>query len=236
MADKHTQIVHPRRCMDYIVVVRLSCGKSGRQLIESSLVTELVRRIRIKPDVFGYLPPVRRIGHKRKRQRILYAIDGANCTPLSNTIDISHCKPVSETTFLNGKVRKFSLPVFNTPPPGGRIGPKRLLLAQGELANFYDGDEGIRYIALIEMRLGQVRGNHVHQVKDEQVYVLSGQLLLVAQDGGAGEKVSFDVAPGDLVSIATGVAHAIKPVKAGYAIEFSKARFDPSDSQKVILI
>ena len=110
------------------------------------------------------------------------------------------------------------------------------MLAQGELANFYDGDEGIRYIALIEMRLGQVRGNHVHRVKDEQVYVLSGQLLLVAQDGEAGERINIDLHPGDLVSIATGVAHAIKPMQTGYAIEFSRARFDPADSQKVMLI
>jgi len=143
---------------------------------------------------------------------------------------------MSETSYLHGKVQKQSLPLFEKPPEGTAVGPKRLLLPQGELANFYDADEGIRYAALVELRVGRIRGNHLHQVKEEQVYLVSGELLLVAQEGLNGERVSLELKEGDLVKIATGVAHAFSPNKAGFAIEFSKTRFDPIDVQRVVLI
>jgi mannose-6-phosphate isomerase-like protein (cupin superfamily) len=143
---------------------------------------------------------------------------------------------MNETIFLDGKVRKKSLGVFQVPPPSDAIGPKRLLLPQGELANFYDGDEGIRYISLVELRVGGVRGNHSHKVKEEHVYVISGQLILVAQDGPAGQRISVELHPGDLIFIATGVVHAFKPIQPGYAVEFSKARFDPNDVQRFTLL
>ena len=143
---------------------------------------------------------------------------------------------MNETTFLNGKVRKISLPVFHQPPSDAAVGPKRLLLPQGELANFYDGQEGIRYIALVELRLGGIRGNHFHRVKEEHVYVFEGQAILIVQDGEQGPRVKVDLGPGDLATIATGIAHALQPVRPGYAIEFSKARFDPFDVERFRLV
>jgi len=86
------------------------------------------------------------------------------------------------------------------------------------------------------MKVGAVRGNHVHRVKEELVYVLSGRLELVVQEIPGGERVTLELGPGDLVFISTGIAHALKPLEAGTAIEFSKARFDPSDVQRVVLI
>jgi len=62
-----------------------------------------------------------------------------------------------ESTFLNGKVRKQSIPVFQLPLEPNAPALKRLLLPQGELAQFYTGDEGIRYMAFIELLPGQVR-------------------------------------------------------------------------------
>jgi quercetin dioxygenase-like cupin family protein len=110
------------------------------------------------------------------------------------------------------------------------------MLPQGELANIYDSEDGLRYAALIEMKVGSVRGNHVHRVKEELVYVISGKLELVVQEIPEGEKVTLDLRPGDLIFISTGIAHALKPLESGMAIEFSKARFDPSDVQRVVLI
>jgi len=135
-----------------------------------------------------------------------------------------------------GKVLKRSLPVFHGPPPAGTLGPKRLILPQGELANFYDADEGLRYGALIEMRVGSIRGNHVHRVKEELIYVISGRLELVVQQMPEGERVSLELVAGDLAFIATGIAHAIQPLESGLAMEFSKVRFDPTDVQKVALL
>jgi hypothetical protein len=59
-----------------------------------------------------------------------------------------------DSSFLNGKVLKRSLPELHLP-----LGPdapvlKRLMLPQGELAQFYDAEEGIRYLAFIELRPG----------------------------------------------------------------------------------
>jgi hypothetical protein len=140
------------------------------------------------------------------------------------------------TTFLDGKVSKRSLPVFQNSPPANAPGPKRLLLPQGELANFYDEDGGIRYIAFVELRIGGVRGNHFHRVKEEQFYLSSGAVTLVAQELETNKRVSVDLIPGDLMIIATAIAHAFEPTKAGHAVEFSKTRFDAADVHRFVLI
>jgi quercetin dioxygenase-like cupin family protein len=143
---------------------------------------------------------------------------------------------IHERAIFGRKVLKRSLPVFHGPPPAGTLGPKRLILPQGELANFYDADEGLRYGALVEMRVGSIRGNHVHRVKEELIYVISGRLELVVQQMPEGERAALELVAGDLVFIATGIAHAIKPLESGLAMEFSKVRFDPTDVQKVALV
>ncbi len=136
---------------------------------------------------------------------------------------------MGETEYLAGKVVKRSLPVI-----AGRPGPdapalKRLLLPQGELAQVHDSDAGIRYLAVIETRAGGVRGNHYHEVKDEWIYVVQGKVLVVVQDVASGVRASVPLETGDLLSIATGVAHLLRTVEPGQAIEFSRARFDPAD-------
>ena len=124
---------------------------------------------------------------------------------------------------------KWSLPLIS-----GRPGPdapvlKRLMLAQGELAQIHDADEGVHYMAVIEARAGCVRGNHYHKVKRERIYVLRGELLVVVEDVQTKERASVPVQTGDLVLIPTGIAHALQTVQAGEAIEFGQARFDAAD-------
>ena len=89
-------------------------------------------------------------------------------------------------------------------------------------------------MALVELRVGGIRGNHFHRVKLEYFYLISGKLLVVAEDGG--ERVEIEVHPGDLITIETGVAHAMKPLEPGYAIEFSPALFDSEDVERVKII
>ncbi|HZR18567.1 MAG TPA: cupin domain-containing protein, partial [Verrucomicrobiae bacterium] len=115
-------------------------------------------------------------------------------------------------------------------------GPKRLLLGQGELANFYNGHPGICYLALLELKPGSVRGNHVHRVKLEHVYLISGRLKVIASAESDADSVSFEVNPGELVTIEAGIAHAFKTIEGGYAIEFSPMLFDGSDVEKRNLI
>jgi quercetin dioxygenase-like cupin family protein len=136
---------------------------------------------------------------------------------------------MSETTYLNGKVRKHSLPVFQTTSGTGLPRLKRLLLPQGELAHFYDGDEGVRYIALIELKAGGLRGNHYHEHKDEGLYMLEGELLVTLKDPQTGEGCSLSLRAGELALIQPGVAHVLKTVHPGRAVEFSTVRFNAAD-------
>jgi uncharacterized RmlC-like cupin family protein len=136
----------------------------------------------------------------------------------------------TECTFLGGKVRKLSLPVVQGRPEPKAPHLKRLLLAQGELAQFYDGPEGMRYLAFVELRVEAVRGNHYHTIKEEWIYMISGELLLVLEDIASGMRDQFTIACGDLAFIPTRVAHALHVRESGQAVEFSQVAFDPADS------
>jgi len=131
--------------------------------------------------------------------------------------------------YLSGKVRKWSLPKVSPGPQADGVPLKRLILAQGELAQVYDADEGIRYIACIELVPGGVRGNHFHKFKSEWVYILSGTADLLVKETGGDQVAVLKLAKGDLAFIATGVAHALRVTGAGEAIEFSPVKFDASD-------
>jgi mannose-6-phosphate isomerase-like protein (cupin superfamily) len=137
---------------------------------------------------------------------------------------------MSELSYLAGKVLKQSLPVL--PPPLGADAPalRRLLLPQGELAQFYDADKPIRYMAFLELRPGRLRGNHYHKLKEELLYIIQGELSLLVQDTLNGTRDSVPLRAGDLALIRCGVAHALLAAAPRQAIEFSPARFDPADS------
>jgi hypothetical protein len=136
----------------------------------------------------------------------------------------------AESRFLAGKVRKISLPVIHGRPEPKAPYLKRLMLPQGELAQFHDGPEAMRYLAFVELRAGAVRGNHYHKVKEEWIYMISGELLLVVADITSGARERFTITCGDLAFISTGIAHALHVTQSGQAIEFSPVAFDPADS------
>jgi len=145
-------------------------------------------------------------------------------TPIAN-----YESPMAHTTLLTGKVLLSSLPAFHGPPGADAPKLKRLLLAQGQLAQVYDGEAGIRYLACIELREGKIRGNHYHRVKDEFIYVITGQILLAVEDISTGDKASTTLNAGDLAFIPVTIAHAFRTVEAGHGIEFSPMRFDAAD-------
>lgn len=131
--------------------------------------------------------------------------------------------------FLGGKVLKRTLPVIQGVPSGDVSRLKRLLLSQGELAQVYDGPEGIEYIALVELRAGCVRGNHFHKVKQEWLYIFQGEVRLTVTDRETSRREVIMLGTGDLAFIPAGVAHAICPIQPGVGLEFAQARFDPRD-------
>src|SRR5215471_3270454 len=128
---------------------------------------------------------------------------------------------MTSINLLEGKVRKWSLPALQTSPSGDGLTLKRLMLPQGEVAQFYDADEGIRYIAFAELHPDRVRGNHYHEVKEEFVYITRGKTLLVIEEIQTHMRESTNLETGDLVFIPTRIAHAFRPTVPGQAIEFS---------------
>ncbi len=134
-----------------------------------------------------------------------------------------------DSTFLAGKVLKRSLPVMRPGEAFGEARLKRLLLPQGELAQFYDGDEGMRYLAFIALRVGNCRGNHYHKVKRELIYLIEGEVLLLVEDIESKLREAIPLRTGDLAFVPPGIAHALRPAQPGYAIECSPTRFDRED-------
>lgn len=143
---------------------------------------------------------------------------------------------ISEQSFLDGKVLKRSLPTFEPPLVGDLPMTKRLLLAQGELAQFYDGEEGIRYLAAIQLVSGTVRGNHYHRRKQEWVYLIAGAVHLVVEDVETKARETLLIVTGDLAYISPGVAHTLVVQQEGMAVEFSPVRFDPADTSRYTLV
>jgi oxalate decarboxylase/phosphoglucose isomerase-like protein (cupin superfamily) len=139
---------------------------------------------------------------------------------------------MGEASFLDGKLVKTSLPVMHEPSGAEAPALKRLLLPQGELAQFYDADEPIRYMAFIELRSGSVRGNHYHKIKEESIYMIQGEVLLLTQMLESGERQALTLRAGDLALIRPGIAHALRIVQPGQAIEFAQVRFDAGDTYR----
>lgn len=139
---------------------------------------------------------------------------------------------MAESKFLNERIVKRTLPALTPPTAPGAPVLKRLLLPQGELAQFWDGEQPINYIAYIELRPGTVRGNHYHKIKEEHVYVMQGELTLLLEDVQTHDRDSVPLKGGELVTIPTFVAHALRVSANGSAVEFSPARFDPVDTYK----
>ncbi len=135
---------------------------------------------------------------------------------------------MAEDSWLSGRVTRRRLPWIK---PGGADQPalKRLDLPQGELAQVHDAAEGMRYLAAIELTAGTVRGNHLHRRKVEHLYVVRGELELHVGDPESGEDAVVSLSAGDLTVVEPGVAHALRILRDGFAIEFSPQRFDPAD-------
>ena len=142
---------------------------------------------------------------------------------------------MSEQTYLAGRVRVRSLPVYEGAPEPGAPNLKQLHLPQGRLAQFGDSEEGFRYAAWLELTASGPRGNHLHRRKQEWFYLIDGEVEIVVEDPASGEREVFTISGGDLAVIETGIAHSYRPLGPGHAVEFSPARFDPSDTEAYAL-
>ena len=143
--------------------------------------------------------------------------------------------PQDDSSWLNGRVEKFTLPIYESPPGQGGPVLKRLLLPQGELAQIHDDTQPIHYLAFVELRADTVRGNHFHHRKEEFIYVFGGRFILALEDPQTLAYANVPMQTGDLVRIAAGVAHTLRVSQSGQAIEYSPIRFDPADVHRYII-
>lgn len=140
--------------------------------------------------------------------------------------------PVPLESHFSGRLLLFRLPVFSGPPGPEAPDLKRLSLPMGELAQLTDGRTGFHYLAVLELLAGTVRGNHVHQRKEEWFYLISGTATLHAEEPGQPGHATLPLQPGDLVRIEAGVAHGLQVTQSGCAVEFSPGAFAPADTQR----
>ncbi len=136
---------------------------------------------------------------------------------------------MTSRSLMQGRVSVSPLPLCD-PMAAVQPAAKRLMLEKGELAQIYNSAGPIRMIAYTELVAGKPRGNHYHRHKHEWMYVIRGSCRLVVAEPDSQATEEAVVATGDLVSIATGVAHVIVPLEDGHAIEFSPSGFDPADT------
>ena len=143
---------------------------------------------------------------------------------------------MTDASFFAGGLVTRHLPALAPDPQMALPALKRLMLTQGELAQFHDSELPIHYIAALELREGGVRGNHYHQTKVEHVYLMRGEIELIAEEMASGERAEVVMQAGDLAIIQPGVAHAFRVRQPGVAIEFAPTRFNPSDVHRHNLI
>lgn len=138
-------------------------------------------------------------------------------------------------TAFGGRATRTTLPAVE---PGAADLPlvKRLRLPQGDLAQLYDADEGIRYLAWLELKAGTLRGNHYHLQKREFFYLIAGRVELVLEELATGERVEWHLTAGDLVFLEPGIVHTYRPHSDGQAVEFSPQRFAAEDTRRKVIV
>ena len=80
-------------------------------------------------------------------------------------------------------------------------------------------------------RTGQERGHHVHARKTDRLYVLKGELEVVAEDPATRERKVLRAAAGCRVTIGPGIAHACRSTAYTQVLEYAPDPYDPSDTR-----
>ncbi|MFM7099813.1 MAG: cupin domain-containing protein [Verrucomicrobiota bacterium] len=140
--------------------------------------------------------------------------------------------PCPHSSHLDGRLALFRLPVCPVPPPPHAPDRKRLDLPVGELVQLTDDASLLHYLAVLEIRAGTVRGDHVHPRREEWFYLVAGAATLHAAVPGQATPVALPLQPGDLVRIQPGLAHGLQVTQPGWAVEFSSTPFDPADTRR----
>lgn len=102
---------------------------------------------------------------------------------------------------------------------------------RGELNQLLSGPV-CRHIGVMTLRAidGAWRGNHIHRVKREEFFVLSGRIEFIWIDTETGERGDERYGAGTRLTIFPGLAHALRALEDAVMIEFSETPYDEFDS------
>jgi quercetin dioxygenase-like cupin family protein len=142
--------------------------------------------------------------------------------------------PTVDRQFVDGRVLVTSIAAGAAPGKGLR---RVLNDSRGEFALFLRGAcaESAEYV---EFTAGTTRGNHVHSLMTERVYVARGrvQLTVASVDGDQhGSPSTIELLSGDLVEIAPNIAHAFFASEASTIVSLGFGA-DPFDDRRPVAL
>lgn len=102
---------------------------------------------------------------------------------------------------------------------------------RGELNQLLSGPV-CRHISTLTLRAidGAWRGRHVHEIKREEFFILSGSIEFIWNDMDTGERGSVLLGSGIRLTILPRLAHALRAIEDAVMIEFSDTPYDEADS------
>jgi len=107
---------------------------------------------------------------------------------------------------------------------------------RGELHQLLSGPP-CRHINVLTLnaRDGAWRGRHLHRVKREEVFILSGRIEFIWCDIETGARGRETLGPGTRMTILPGLAHALRAIEDAVMIEFAETPYDPADTLPIDL-
>lgn len=94
-------------------------------------------------------------------------------------------------------------------------------------------DGHVQNIHIVSMEPGAQRGNHIHRVQTEHIFIMGGPCLVAACDPETQERIDMVVQPGEVILFraAPGIAHVFKSQAQTtvFALCYSDLRFDPAN-------
>ena len=126
------------------------------------------------------------------------------------------------------KIEIRRLPIVSPPIPegGGRVATPA-----GELTQIVSGTPFL-FLAYIEFLPDETkpRGNHVHKVKTETLYVIKGSLRAIYKDVELGTRKEVYLESGDLVTVPPNVAHVYYALDYTQTVELADRPYDVGDT------
>ena len=108
---------------------------------------------------------------------------------------------------------------------------KRSANELGQAHYILDGAPLKRAAVLEIKKHGGFRGQHIHRLKTEWLYVLRGRLEVQLACEATGERLDFVLEPGDRLMTPPGIAHRVRALEDSEMVELCDRAFSPEDNQ-----